>query len=98
MLIITLISLINFIILIPILGLLIKVVRLLENNNAVSIANDDIGKQYVQESQMYNVEKFKERFKKQQLEKDQNEDGLYNIDPMPTLEELGYYTGVEYME
>ena len=47
----------------------------------------------LKQQQMYNVEKYKERMR--MMREEQDEDGLYEEKKAITLEELGYFTGVE---
>lgn len=50
----------------------------------------------LKQQQMYNVEKYKERMRKMREEED--EDGLFEEKKTVTLEDLGYFTGVESIE
>lgn len=47
----------------------------------------------IKQQQLYNVERYRERMKK--LRESEDEDGLYEEYKAVTLEELGYFTGVE---
>lgn len=47
---------------------------------------------------MYNVERFKKRMEKMRAEQNADDDGLFDIEYIPTPEDLGYFTGSEISE